>query len=88
MATLDSDDLKAVEQIIEAKVGEVIEKRQLVMKEDLSHLPTKDDFYAKMDEVVGELRASRDEQAVLSHRTSDHEDRIGRLESRMGVSSD
>jgi hypothetical protein len=51
MATLDSDDLKAIENLIEAKMDEVIEKRQLVTKDDLSHLPTKDNFYEKMDEV-------------------------------------
>jgi hypothetical protein len=88
MATLDSDDLKAIEQIIEAKMDVVIEKQQLVTKEDLSHLPTKDNFYEKMDEVMGELKASREEQAVLSHRVSDHEDRIEKIESHLSISSD
>ena len=88
MATLDSDDLKAIENLIEVKVDEVIERRQLVTKEDLSHLPTKDDFYEKMDEVVGELKASREEQAVLGHQVSDHGERIGRIESRVAISSD
>jgi len=88
MATLDSDDLKAIDQIIEAKMDVVIENRQLVTKEDLSHLPTKDDFYGKMDEVMGELKASREEKSVLGHQVSDHEDRIERIESRVGVSSD
>ena len=88
MATLDSDDLKAIEQIIEAKMDVVIENRQLVTKEDLSHLPTKDDFYGKMDEVMGELKSNREEQSVLGHQVSDHEDRIERIESRVGVSSD
>ena len=88
MATLDSDALKAIEQIIEAKVDEVIEKRQLVTKEDLSHLSTKDDFYGKMDEVMGELKNMREEQAVQSQHLSDHEDRIEKIESHLGVSSD
>jgi hypothetical protein len=88
MATLDSDDLKAIEQIIEAKMDKMIENRQLVTKEDLSHLPTKDDFYGKMDEVMGELKTSREEQAVLTHQVSDHEDRIERIESHGGISSD
>jgi hypothetical protein len=60
MAKLDSDDLKAIAYLIEAK----------------------------MDEVVGELKASREEQAVLSHRVSDHEDRIEKIEAHLSISSD
>ena len=88
MATLGSEDLKAIEKLMEMKMEAVIEKRQLASKEDLSHLPTKDEFYEKMDEVMGELKAGREKQAVLSHRVSDHEDRIERIESRMGITSD
>jgi hypothetical protein len=33
-----------------------------------------------MDEVVGELKAMREEVAVVTHRVSDHEDRITKLE--------
>ena len=52
------------------------------------HLPTKDEFYGKMDEVVGELKAIREEQSVQSQHLSDHEDRIQKIESHPGVSSD
>jgi hypothetical protein len=88
MAKLDSEDLKAIRDLIELAFEESIEKKGLVTKDDLSHLPTKDEFYEKMDEAVGELKAGREEQAVLSHRVSDHEDRIERIESRMGITSD
>jgi len=80
MAKLDSDDLKAITGLIEVVIDEAIESK-LVTKEDISHLPTKDEFYAKMDEVVGELRAIREEQPLQSHRLSDHEDRIEKIES-------
>ena len=85
MATLDKEDLKAIQNLIEVTVDEVIEKRELVTKSDLGHLPTKDEFYTKMDEVVGELKTIREEQTLLSHRVSDHEDRIEQIETHLGI---
>jgi hypothetical protein len=59
MATLGNDDLKAIKGLLEITIDEVIEEKGLVTKEDISHLPTKVEFYAKMDEVVGELKTIR-----------------------------
>jgi hypothetical protein len=88
MAVLDGNDLKAIKDLIEETVEDVIEKKELVTKADISHLPTKDEFYGKMDEVMGELKAIREEQAVQSHQLSNHEDRIEKIESHLGISSD
>lgn len=87
MATLDEDDLKAIRGLIEVTVDEVIEKRELFTKEDIRHLLTKDEFYTKMDEVMGELKTIREEQTLLSHRVSDHEDRIEKIETHLGIPS-
>ena len=87
MAVLDGNDLKAIKDIIEVAVEEVIEKEELVTKSDISHLPTKDEFYGKMDEVIGELNAIREEQAVLGHQVSDHMDRLEKLEFEQDTSS-
>ena len=88
MGKLDHSDLKAIKNLIEVTVDEVIEKREVVTKSDLSHLPTKDDFYEKMDEVMGELKTIREEQTLISHQVSDHEDRIQKIETNLGMSSD
>ena len=88
MGKLDDSDLKAIKGLIEVTVDEVIEKRELVTKSDLSHLPTKDEFYEKMDEVVGELKTIREEQTLVSHRVSDHEDRIQKIETHLRMPSD
>ena len=88
MGKLDDDDLNAIKDLIGVAVDEAIEKKELVTKSDLSHLPTKDEFYSKMDEVMGELKAIREEQTVQSHQLSDHEDRIEKVESHLGMSSD
>ena len=88
MAKLDNDDLMAIKDLIEVAVEEVIEKKELVTKSDISHLPNKDEFYGTMDKVMGELKAIREEQAVQSHQLSDHSDRIDRIESRLDIPSD
>ena len=76
MATLDNDDLKAIKNLMEVTIDEAIDSKGLVTKENVSHLPTKDEFYTKMDEVMGELKTIREEQALQSQHLSDHDDRI------------
>jgi hypothetical protein len=76
MATLDDDDLKAFKDLMQVTIEDAIEAKGLVTKEDISHLPTKDEFYTKMDEVMGELKTIREEQTLISHRVSDHKNRI------------
>ena len=88
MAKLDNDDLKAIKDLMAETLEEVIEKRELVTKSDISHLPTKDEFYGKMDEVMGELKTIREEHVVQGHQLSNHEDRIEKVESHLDISSD
>lgn len=77
MATLDSNDLKAIKDLMEVTIEEAIEKS----------LATKDEFYEKMDEAMGELKAIREEVTVLGHQVSDHEARLEKLESDQDMSS-
>jgi hypothetical protein len=88
MAKLDSDDLKAIKNLIEVTVEDVVEKKELVTKSDISQLPTKDEFFGKMDEVKGELKTIREEHAVQSQHLSDHDERIQKIETYLGMSSD
>jgi hypothetical protein len=87
MATLDDDDFKAFKDLMQVTIEDAIEAKGLVTKEDISHLPTKDEFYGKMDEVMGELKTIREEQSVQGHQLSDHSDRIEKIESHLGISS-
>lgn len=84
MTTLDKDDIKAIKTLIEVTFDEQFDE---TLDEKLSHLPTKDEFYTKMDEVMGELKTIREEQAVQSHQLSNHSDRIEKIGSRLGISS-
>ncbi len=67
--TLTEKDIDEIKQIVDEKLDEKIKI-----------LPTKDEFFSKMDEVVGELKTIREEQTILTHKTSGHEDRIVSLE--------
>ena len=84
MSKLDANDLKAIKTLMDATFDEKFDER---LGEKLSHLPTKDEFYSKMDEVMGELKAIREEQVSQSHMLSNHEDRIEKIESHIGISS-
>jgi hypothetical protein len=37
---------------------------------------------------LGELKTIREEQAIQSQHLSDHEDRVQKMESHLGISSD
>ena len=52
---IDDNGVKAIFDYIDHKVDDSTS----VLKEDLSHLPTKEEFYGKMDEVMGELKTIR-----------------------------
>ena len=66
---LTQKDLKEIEKVVEEK-----------LEEKLRSLPTKDEFFSKMDELMGELSAIRDEQTIIGHQVSDHEERLSALE--------
>jgi hypothetical protein len=51
MATLDSDDLKAIRNLLEVTIDEVIAEK-LVTKDIIGQLLTKNDFYKKMNEAM------------------------------------
>lgn len=67
---LTQKDLDNIEGIVEEKLDGKIKI-----------LPTKDEFFSKMDEVMGELETIREEQILVSHRVSNHEDRLEKLEA-------
>ena len=48
-------------------------------KEEL--LKMKSDLLDKLDSILKEILASREEQTVMAHRVSSHEDRITKLET-------
>ncbi len=68
MSMLTQDDIKVIEEIVE-------EKTKL--------LPTKEEFFSKMDEVMGELKAIREEHTLTSGTISTHTDQLEEHEERL-----
>ena len=61
------------------------------LKEDLetkiSHLPTKEEFYTKEDELVSELKALREEVQISNSRSSENRDRLEAIETKLGLAA-
>lgn len=57
------------------------------INEKLNLLPTKDEFFTRMDKVMGELQTIREEQLLLSAKSSNHEDRITVIEQKTGIAT-
>lgn len=45
-----------------------LSKRVERIEDKIDYLPTKNEFYTKMDQVMGELRSSREEQVLINKR--------------------
>ncbi|MFC1710358.1 hypothetical protein ACFL0F_01705 [Patescibacteria group bacterium] len=72
--TLTIKDLDEIEKIVDNKI-----------EENTKNLPTKDEFFTKMDEVMGELKSIRESTSILTNRVSEHEDRISKIEKKIST---
>jgi hypothetical protein len=73
---LTQNDIKVIEEIVEDKIGD---KTKL--------LPTKEEFFSKMDEVMGELKATREavdlhagQHENIDDELDNHDKRLKKLE--------
>lgn len=85
--TLTNSDFKALSNLIDQRIEEKAET-VLATKDDIKHLPTKDEFYERMDKVMGELKAMREEITILSGlngKVNDHEERIEKIENKLDI---
>ncbi len=51
-----------------------------VVKEEIKFLPTKDEFFDRMDALMGEVKAMRESQEIHAGSHSEINDRIEKLE--------
>jgi phosphopantetheine adenylyltransferase len=74
---LTQKDLDAIKDLVGVTTDEILEKK---LEEKLRYFPSKEEFFKRIDEVMKELKAIREEKSVLTHQVIDHEDRITNLE--------
>lgn len=82
--SLTQSDLDAIKNLIEITIDEKFEGRlglspDQTLDEKFNHLPTKEEFYNKTDELIKELRDMREELTILNGRVSIHSDQIEAL---------
>lgn len=71
--SLTPSDFKIIEHIMETKVEESV-------KRHVGNLPTRDEFYDKMDLLIKEVREYRQERVFLNDIVTDTTRRIEKLE--------
>lgn len=86
---LTTNDLKLIQNVVKVTIDEAVDTNpNLVKKEDLAFLPTKEEFYEQADKIMGELKAMREEHGMLSARVYDnHGPRIEKVEKKLNLSS-
>ncbi|KKQ91944.1 MAG: hypothetical protein UU16_C0013G0004 [Candidatus Woesebacteria bacterium GW2011_GWA2_40_7] len=83
--TLTSGDLKNIKVLFNQVIDE---NESLVKKDDISHLPTKEEFYGREDKLMGELKTTREEIVILSdlnRKVNDNEERIEKIEEKLNL---
>lgn len=86
---LTRKDEQKIEEIVERVLDEKLEEKlEEKFEEKLKFLPTKDEFYEKMDEVIGEIKAMREELTMQSGRISEHSDQLETHEVRIDALED
>lgn len=87
--TLTDKDLKNIKELVEITFDEKLEEateEMLATKDDIRHLPTKEEFYKRTDEMMGELKAIRESQTILTGKVyEDHEPRIVKIEKKLQI---
>lgn len=85
--SLTNKDLKLIKDVMKVTIDEELDiKLEEKLEEKIKNLPNKEEFFAKMDELMTELKAMREEHTLLSHRVyEDHEPRIEKVERKLNI---
>ena len=90
---LTKDDLNKIQLLITAGsvpiIKEISEIKDEIkeVKESIHLIPTKEEYFNSMDKLMGEVLKVREEQAVTGNVLSDHNDRLEKLEQKVGIVS-
>ncbi len=71
---------KNILDLIKQAVAEVFKEMDVITREDLKYLPSKDEFYEETLKILKELEDLKMEKDILSHQVSEHTDKIDALE--------
>jgi hypothetical protein len=80
---LTNNDLRLIKNVMKITIDEELD---IKFEEKLKYLPSREEFFSRTDEIMGELKAMREEHIMLSHRVyGDHEPRIEKIEKKFNI---
>ena len=98
---LTQSDIRRIEELLDKKLEEKLEskleskleeKLEEKLNEKLKYFPSKEQFYEKMDQLMGEIKAMREEQELhagqhteINDRLEEHEAQLKKLAKRVGI---
>lgn len=75
-------DNQALRELMTSVFDDRLESK---LEQKLTNFPTKHEFFSRMDEVMGGLKAMRQEHMILSHKVFTHDDQIHELHAGVSV---
>lgn len=88
---LTKNDLSQIKLLITVGSSQIFNEIEKIkeeiqgVKEQVNLLPTKEDYFSSIDELMGEVKKSREEQTTISGQLSNHSDRLEKLEEKVDV---
>ncbi len=64
------------------EVGKLIEEK---LDEKIKFLPTKEEFFTRMDKLSGEIQSVRDAQELHAGQHTDIDDRFEKIDNHLGI---
>ncbi len=79
------EEVKKESGMLELKLKSIVDDatEHLVTKADLKYLPTKDEFYEKMDELAGMMKKILEAQDLITQRNTEQDDQLENLDKRV-----
>lgn len=74
-------NIKKLTSATRVVLEELIEEKGLITREDLKYLPSKEEYFAREDKMMGKLKKIEEEFTLLSNHSTGHTDRIEKLEN-------
>lgn len=84
---LSSDDKNSIVRLVSGIVKVDIDALRKELNAKIDTLPTKEYFSKRMDELSGEIKKVREEQIIHSGDHSQINDRFGRIDKHLGIST-
>jgi len=80
--TLNQADIELLTDLIDNRLEVKLDEK---FDEKLKFLPSKEEFYTKMAEVMDELQTARQNSDINTYKISDHDDRLEIIETKLAI---